>query len=88
MANLTGAKLGGANFTGTRLEGAILRTADLSLARLNEANLKDADFTDSNWWRARGLTQAQIELLKKNFSPSEGASAALKADYEQWMRPR
>jgi uncharacterized protein YjbI with pentapeptide repeats len=84
MANLTGAKLNGANLTGAKLEAAVLRGANLSLARLDGANLKDADFTNANWWRARGLTSEQIDLLKKKFAPAENAEPALKQDYEKW----
>ena len=86
MADFTGANLAGANFSGGNLEGAILQHANLSLARLNGANLKDANFTDCNWWRARGLITPQIELLKKNFPPSQNAGIALKEDYEKWIK--
>jgi uncharacterized protein YjbI with pentapeptide repeats len=85
MANLTGANLAGANMSGARLEGAILKGSNLSLARLDSANLKDADFTDSNWWHARGLSSAQIELLKKRFLPSDSATPALKGDFRKWI---
>src|SRR5439155_13820991 len=84
MANLDGANLSGANVSGARLEGANLKGARLSLARFDGANLKDADFTNSDWWRARGLTTAQLELMKKNFPPSESAAPALKEDYQKW----
>jgi uncharacterized protein YjbI with pentapeptide repeats len=84
MADLTGADFSGANLSNTRLEGAILRDTNLALTRLENTNLKDADFTDSNWWRARGLTTAQLDILKKKFVPSENAPAALKADYQKW----
>ena len=84
MADLSGANLSGANLSGARLEGASLKGANLSLARLNEANLKNADFTNNNWWRARGLTTAQIEFLKGKFAPSENADTALKEDYKKW----
>ncbi len=84
MANLAGGNLAGANLTGARLEAAVLKGANLSLARLYGANLKDTDFTNSNWWHARGLTSAQIEMLKKKFAPSENAPALLKEDYQKW----
>ena len=84
MADLTGVDFSGANLSNTRLEGAILRNANLALTRLESANVKDADFTDSNWWRARGLTTAQLDILKKKFTPSENAPAALKEDYQKW----
>ncbi len=85
MANFTGAKLMGANFSGAKLESAMLKHADLALARLDGADLTDADFTDANWWRARGLTMKQIDLLKKKFPPAETAPAALKEDYARWV---
>jgi|SRR5438093_6029159 len=84
MANLAGANLSGANFTGARLEGANLKGARLSLARFDGANLKDADFTNSDWWRARGLTTAQLKALRKNFAPSNGAALAVREDYQKW----
>jgi uncharacterized protein YjbI with pentapeptide repeats len=84
MADLTGADFSGANLSNARLEGAILRETNLSLARLENANLKDADFTNSNWWRARGFTTAQLDILKKKFVPSEDAAPSLKADYQKW----
>jgi hypothetical protein len=52
---------------------------------LNETDLKDADFTNSNWWRARGLTTAQLEVLKKEFVPTEDAPVTLKEDYREWL---
>lgn len=88
MANLAGANLAGANLTGARLEAAILKDSNLSLARLNGANLKDADFANSNWWRARGLSTAQVDLLKKSFAPTDNAPRALKEDYQKWTSTR
>jgi uncharacterized protein YjbI with pentapeptide repeats len=84
MADFSGANLVGANFTGARLEAVLFKGANLSLARLNDANLKDTDFTNSNWWRARGLTSAQVENLKTKFPPADYATPALKQDYENW----
>jgi uncharacterized protein YjbI with pentapeptide repeats len=84
MANLAGAKLNGANLTGAKLEAAVLRGANLSLARMDGANLKEADFTNVNWWRARGLTSEQIDLLRKKFAPGTNAEPALKLDYDKW----
>ena len=67
-------------------QAASLRGANLSLARFSGANLKDTDFTDSNWWKSRGLNSDQITWLKKNFAPGEKASAAVRDDYEHWLK--
>ena len=84
MANLSEAKLMGANLSGAKLESAVLKGANLSLARLDGADLTDADFTNANWWRARGLTTKQIDLLKQKFAPTAKADPALKEDYARW----
>ena len=86
MANLSGANLGAANLNGASLEAAVLKQANLSLTRLTRANLKDADFSDANWWRARGLASDQIALLVKKFPPTEKAPAALRDDYQAWLK--
>ena len=39
---------------------------------------------NSDWWRARGLTSTQIDLLKKKFAPTDTATRALKDDYQKW----
>jgi uncharacterized protein YjbI with pentapeptide repeats len=84
MANLTGAKLNGAILSGAKLESAVLKKANLTLARLDGADLTDADFTNANWWCASGLTTPQLEGLKKQFSPTANADAALKEDFARW----
>lgn len=88
MANLSSAKLGGADLTGANLEAASLKGADLSLTRLNNTNLKDTDFTDCNWWRARGLSVLQIELLNQKFRPTAKWPTALRDDYQEWASQR
>jgi len=88
MANLSQAKLGGASLIDANLEAANFRGADLSLTRLNNTNLKDADFTDCNWWRARGLSAPQLELLEQKFKPTEKWPAALRADFQEWSARR
>src|SRR5215831_18958237 len=88
MADFSNANLGGADFSGARLEGAKFSGANLSLTRLNDAKLRDADFTNSNWWRARGLTSSQIEILRRNFPPRENAPTALKEDFDKWSKER
>ena len=64
--------------------GVDVQTDDDEGARLDGADSTDADFTNANWWRARGLTTKQIELLKKKFAPTATADPALKKDYAQW----
>jgi uncharacterized protein YjbI with pentapeptide repeats len=84
MANLTGAKLNGANLEGAKLEAATLKGATLTEARLGGADLTDTDFTNANWWCARGLSMQQLATLKRKFSPTADADAALQADYARW----
>lgn len=86
MADLTKASLAAADLTGANLEAATLKGANLSLARLTGVNLKDTDFTDSNWWRARGLASDQLARLIQRFPPSERADAALREDYQEWLK--
>jgi uncharacterized protein YjbI with pentapeptide repeats len=86
MANLARAKLNGANLSGAKLEAAVLRGANLSLARMNGADLKEADFANANWWRSRGLSLEQLDLLKKKFAPATNAEPALQLDYDQWVK--
>jgi uncharacterized protein YjbI with pentapeptide repeats len=85
MADLSGANLAGANLTSANLEAAVLKNTNLSLARLSGANLKDGDFADSNWWRARGLSSADLVNLTKDFPPSTNATAELRADFKTWL---
>jgi uncharacterized protein YjbI with pentapeptide repeats len=84
MANFSGANLMAANLSGAKLQSASFKGANLSLARLNGADWADGDFTDANWWRARGLTTKQIELLQQKFPPTDSADPALKRDYDRW----
>jgi uncharacterized protein YjbI with pentapeptide repeats len=86
MAKFNQANLSGANLSGANLEAVLFKQANLNLALLNGANLKDADFTDSNWWRARGLTESEISLLKKRFAPGPRSDAALRTDYQSWLK--
>ncbi len=86
MADLTGANLSGADLSGANLEAAILRDATLDLARLLDVNLKDADFTDANWWRARGLTRANLGYLLQRFAPTESSPAGLREDFAKWRK--
>lgn len=85
MADFSNANLGGADLSGARLEGVKFSGANLSLTRLNDAKIRDADFTNSNWWRARGLTSAQVEALKRNFTPRPDASSQLREDFDKWL---
>ena len=84
MANLTRANLTGVNFSGAKLESAILKGANLSLARFEGADVSDTDFSQANWWRARGFTTRQLEVLKRKFAPGPEADPALRADYARW----
>ena len=42
-----------------------------------------ADFTDANWWRARGLSSAQVETFKTKCAPSDKAPPGFKEDFER-----
>jgi uncharacterized protein YjbI with pentapeptide repeats len=86
MADFTNASLAGANLAGARLEVAKFSGANLSFARLQDANIKDADFRNCNWWRARGLTSIQLDLLKNKFAPDTNAPLALKQDFAEWQK--
>lgn len=86
MADLSGSNLTGANLTSADLEGAILRGTNLSLTRLIGANLKDTDFTDSNWWRAQGLNDEQLQTCLQKFAPTENAVPAYKKDFLLWVQ--
>ena len=86
MADLTGSNLTGANLTNANLEAAILKGANLSLTRLVGTNLKDTDFTDSNWWRAQGLDDEQLETLLQKFTPTKNARSAYKKDFLLWAK--
>lgn len=84
MADLSDADLTGANLTGATLEAANLRGATLALANLTQANLDNADLTDTNWWRARGLTRAQLIAFAAEFPPTSDSDASRLQDYLLW----
>lgn len=84
LADLTGADFTGADLTDANFEGAILREANLALARMEGTNLQDADLTNTNWWRARGLTAAQLAALTRDFEPNLDAPSSLREDYKLW----
>ncbi len=85
MGDFTGASFTAANLTDANLEAAVFRNADLSLAIMDGVRLVDADFSGANWWRAQGLTQAQLDELSAKFAPDEDASADRRDDYQRWV---
>ena len=67
-------------------EAAIFTNANLAGANLDGAFLFDADFTNCNWWRAKGINPELITDLMTEYAPTEDADAALKDDYESWLK--
>ena len=88
MADFTGSSFTGANLTDANLEAAIFRDADLSLALMQGAQLIDTDFSGANWWRAQGLTKAQIDELSAKCAPDEDVPASRRDDYQRWQTSR
>ena len=88
MADFTGSSFTGANLTDANLEAAIFRDADLSLALMQGVRLIDTDFSGANWWRAQGLTKAQIDELSAKFAPAEDVPASRRDDYPRWQTSR
>ena len=88
MADFTGSSFTGANLTDANLEAAIFRNTDLSLAIMQGVRLVDTDFSGANWWRAQGLTRAQIDELSAKYAPEEDVPASRRADYKRWQESR
>lgn len=88
MADFTDADLTGADLSGANLEAAILKNANLALTNFHAARLTDTDFTDTNWWRARGMTSAQMDDFTLLFAPTPNATDARMRDFELWLGKR
>jgi uncharacterized protein YjbI with pentapeptide repeats len=88
MADFTDAEFTGADLSGANLEAAILRGADLALANLFGADLTDTDFTNTNWWRSRGLTTEQLDILAIAYPPDPDATDSRKRDFDIWLSRR
>lgn len=84
MANFTDADLAGADLRDAILDAAVLRNVNLALALVTRVNIADTDFTNCNWWRARGFTEEQIEMLKQKFPPNADAPQSVINDFELW----
>lgn len=88
MADLTGADFTAAELNNANLEAAVLIDANVALADFAGANIQDADFTNCNWWRARGLSGQQMDLLMAQFAPNDSASESRKRDFALWLEAR
>jgi hypothetical protein len=55
---------------------------------MDGARLVDADFSGANWWRALGLSQAQLDELSAKFAPDQDATDQRRDDYQRWLESR
>ena len=75
--DLRGATLQGASFTYVDFRQADLRNVDAQGASFNDSDfeeakvagmsIKEARFYGSNWWMAKGWSDPQLDLLKRNY---------------------
>ncbi len=88
MTDFSRATLTGADLTGANMEWARLIGTDLTLTKLAEVRLENADLTNSNWWRARGLSEDQLDDLIQRCPPNDAAEASRREDYALWLQSR
>lgn len=85
MADLSDADLTGADLTGADLTAATLVGANLALANLSNTYLEDTNLSDSNWWRARGLSSAEMQRLALRYPPTQNAEESRRRDFRIWL---
>lgn len=88
MTDMTGSDFTGADLSGANLEAAIMKNTNLALANLYGTQLVDTDFTDSNWWRARGLSSAQLDHLTVEYAPTADSTESRQRDFSIWLTKR
>lgn len=88
MADFAQTNLSAADLTAANLEVADLSGSDLTLTNFRDARFRDTNLSNSNWWRARGLTAAQISEFEQKFAPADQAPEELKADFQKWLNEK